>query len=414
MPKYFFKAKNLQGKIVHGTLDANSKQEAQLHLQSRQLIPIKVLAASQVQNFISTQKQSSFLNFLSQPSVSLRQLQIFSRQFSTLIQAGLPIVDSLQILTGQFPKSNALRDILVQIKIKIESGQSLSQAMLSFPKAFDSFYVSMVKAGESGGVLDKILQRISNALEKKRKIRKDIISASFYPAIVIIFSTVVMMGVLLFVVPQFAELYQNSKQQLPGITLMTLKASSIIRSYWHGILLSLFGLPLILFYSYQNLSMRRFWDTLFAHTPFIQSLVQKSSITYFTQTLSSLLHAGVHMLEAIRIASQTSTNIFYKDIFERSLKAVEQGATFSSYLQSQSTYIPSMLTQMIVVGEQSGNMDLMLEKVALFYEEELESTLKRIISLIEPLLIVIFGIMIAFVIISIYLPIFKASSALGL
>ena len=413
MPKYLYQAKTLQGKIVQGDLKANSKQEAQAFLQARQLIPIKILVASQIQSFASQQSQSTFFGSLFEPRVSLRQLQIFTRQFATLIHAGLPLVDTLQILTSHESKSSSLYKILRQVKMKIESGQNLSQAMLAFPKAFDTFYISMVKAGESGGILDKVLNRLSETLEKKRKLRQDMLSASFYPCAVMIFSSLVIVGIFVFIVPQFAEMYQKSNQQLPAMTQFTLQTSKIIREHWKMILFGILGSPLAFFYSYQSLGARRFWDTLFANFPFTKSLVQKSSITYFTQTLSSLLHAGVHMVESISIAARTCNNIFYQDIFEKSLGAIKQGTALSTYLQAQSSYIPSMLIQMIVVGEQSGNMDFMLDKVAKFYEEQVENTIKRIISLIEPLLIVVFGVMIAFVVLSIYLPIFNASSIVG-
>ena len=413
MPKYFYQAKTPHGKVIHGNLEANTLQDVRLRLQSQGLTPLKVLSASQVQGFVSSQNKSASSRSLLQPRVSLRQLQIFTQQFSTLIYAGLPILDALQILIGHTPKNRPLYSVLSQVKMKIEGGQPLSQAMQSFPKVFDAFYVSMITAGEKGGLLDKVLGRLADALEKKKKLRKDILSASFYPLIIMIFSMLVMIGVFIFVVPQFAQIYQKSNQQLPGITLVVIHASNIIRSYWHGILLGIIGLPLTLLYSYKNPQARKFWDTLFVHTPLLKILVQKSSIAYFTQTLSSLLSAGVHMLEAIEIASDTAKNVFYKNILKKSSVAVKQGMNFSAYLKTQSDYIPSMLTQMIVVGEQSGNIDLMLEKVALFYEEEVDRALKNFMSLIEPLLIVVFGLVIAFVVLSIYLPILNISQTIG-
>ena len=197
------------------------------------------------------------------------------------------------------------------------------------------------------------------------------------------------------------------------ITLGVIQASKIVRTYWYGILLGMVGIPFICFYSYRSPVGRRFWDTFLAHVPFLKVLIQKSAIAYFTQTLSSLLNAGVHMLDSIKIASETANNVFYQNILEKSSDAIKQGVSFSTYLQSQSSYIPSMLTQMIAVGEQTGNIDLMLEKVAQFYEEEVESAVKDIISLMEPLMIVAFGIIIAFVVLSIYLPIFNTSHLIG-
>ena len=412
MPRFFYQAKNPQGETIQGALDAKDQQDAQLQLQTRKLIPLKILTASQVQSFVSSQKHSSPFSSLLEGRVGLKQLQIFTRQFATLIHSGIPIVEALQILAGHLPKSTILYKILVQIKVKIEGGQNLSQAMLSFPGTFDSFYIGMIRAGESGGLLDKVLQRLATALEKKRKLRRDMFSASFYPLAVLLFALLVMMGIFIFVVPQFAQLYQKSNQQLPAITLWTIQISRVMRENWQTILFGLLGVPVALVFSYRHPPVRRFWDTAFAHIPIIKELVQKSAVTYFTQTLSSLLHAGVHMLDAIRIASSTSNNIFYEDIFKRSLGAVQQGRPLSHYLQSQSTYIPPMLTQMIVVGERSGNIDMMLEQVANFYEEEMESTIKGMLSLIEPLLIIVFGILIAFVIISIYLPIFNIANVI--
>ena len=413
MPKYLYQAKALNGKIIHGHLQAKNAEEAKLLLQNKKLIPLKILVASQVQNFISARSKSSFSGSFFEPKVSLKQLQVFTQQFATLIYAGLPILEALQILITHLPKTKVLYRVLSQVKMRLEEGQNLSQAMEAFPKVFDAFYINMVKAGEKGGVLDKVLRRLANTLEKKRKLRKDMISASLYPLTIMTFSILIMMGVFVFVIPQFAQIYQKSNQQLPMMTSWVLHISNMVRLYWHIILFGMLAVPFMFFYSYQTSSGRRFWDTFLAHFPFLKALIQKSSIAYFTQTLSSLLNAGVHMLESIGIASETCNNIFYQNILEKSSNAIKQGASLSNYLNSQSSYIPAMLTQMIAVGEQSGNIDFMLEKVAQFYEEELESIIKNILSFIEPMMIIVFGFVIAFIILSIYLPIFNSSQFIG-
>lgn len=408
MPKFMFQAKNAAGKLQMGQLEAADEAEARVRLRAQNLVPLKLIAAGGSAK--AAAGGGGFGNLFG-GKVASKDLQIFTRQFSTLINAGIPVVDSLKLLS-EGKRNPVLKEAASKVKSSIESGKRLGDAMAANPHVFDRFFVNMVRAGEEAGILDNILMRLSTYLEKSEKIKKQVTSALFYPGAIIFVAILVITGIMIFVIPKFQELYAGSGQELPAITQMVVALSDFFRQKWYVVLAALIGIPYGVVTWYKTPDGKDTCDRILIQLPVFGDLIQKSSVARMTRTLSTLLTSGVSVIEALEIASKTAGNKVIEDALIRSKESVVQGRPLAAPLVKEKM-IPDMVTQMIAIGEQSGTLDIMLSKIADFYEDDVENAVKAMTSLIEPLLMMVLGGAIAVLVAAMYLPIFNMANVVG-
>lgn len=343
--------------------------------------------------------------------INSKDLQIFTRQFATLINAGIPIVDSIKIL-GDGTSHLVIKEVSSRLRLALEQGKRLSEAMLLFPRIFDRLYCNMIRAGEEAGILDTILLRLAVYIEKAEKIKSQVKGAMIYPIIILSVAACVIAAILLFVVPQLQELFASAGGELPALTQMVIVASDAVKNYWY-ILIGAVGIVVVgLQKWFETESGSRFLDISMLKIPVLSDLVLKSSIARMTRTLSTLLAAGVGVVEALEIAAKTSGNYVVEMTLLRCKESVIQGKSLAAPL-GREKLIPDMVSQMIGVGEQSGTIDQMTGKIADFYEEEVEVAVKNLTSVIEPILMVFLGVIIAVLVVAMYLPIFKMGEVIG-
>jgi type IV pilus assembly protein PilC len=395
--KFAYQARATNGTIQGGQIDAADESEARVKLRAKNLVPVRLVV-------MNANKAIS----LSNKAVNSRELQIFTRQFSTLIDAGIPIVDALKIL-GEGKRNPVLVEAANKICESIQAGRRLAESLAQHPKIFDRFYVNMVRAGEEAGILDGILGRLSIYMEKSEKIKGQVKGALAYPLIIIIVAIIVVSGILVFIIPKFQDLYANSGKALPALTQAVVNLSQFITHKWYVIIGSIVAGAYLLYMYAQSPDGRRDLDNAMIVTPLIGDVIQKSSIARMSRTLSTLLSSGVSVIDALEIAASTAGNRVIEEALIRSKESVIAGRPLAAPL-SQEKMIPDMVTQMISIGEKSGTMDTMFGKIADFYEDEVESSIKVMTSMIEPILMVVLGGIIAFLVLAMYLPIFDIAS----
>jgi type IV pilus assembly protein PilC len=395
--KFAYQARATNGTIQGGQIDAADESEARVKLRAKNLVPVRLVV-------MNANKAIS----LSNKAVNSRELQIFTRQFSTLIDAGIPIVDALKIL-GEGKRNPVLVEAANKICESIQAGRRLAESLAQHPKIFDRFYVNMVRAGEEAGILDGILSRLSIYMEKSEKIKGQVKGALAYPLIIIIVAIIVVSGILVFIIPKFQDLYANSGKALPALTQAVVNLSQFITHKWYVIIGSIVAGAYLLYMYAQSPDGRRDLDNAMIVTPLIGDVIQKSSIARMSRTLSTLLSSGVSVIDALEIAASTAGNRVIEEALIRSKESVIAGRPLAAPL-SQEKMIPDMVTQMISIGEKSGTMDTMFGKIADFYEDEVESSIKVMTSMIEPILMVVLGGIIAFLVLAMYLPIFDIAS----
>ncbi len=336
--------------------------------------------------------------------VSADALATFSRQFATMIGAGLPLVRALAILSGQ-TENQTLSKALIRVRQDIERGASLSRALAEHPKVFDRLYVSMVRAGEVGGVLDKVLLDLAETLEKAASIRRKIRSAMTYPVAVLALVLVILTAMLLFIVPQFKSIFASLGGTLPLPTRILIDISNAMV---HSFVFVVIGIAIIVYLVRRYLRTptgRRLRDNFALHVPIFGKIVHKSAIVRFASTLSSLMRSGVPLLEALDITKGTTNNVVFVEAIGQMQEGVRQGISLGTTMANHAVF-PSMITQMVAVGEETGEVDNMLEKVAAFFSEQVEAMVGALASLLEPLLIVVLGSVVGSMVISLYLPMF--------
>jgi len=398
MPRYLFQAKNAGGQMQVGQLDGIDESDVRNKLKSQNLVPLRVLPAPNSKSNVQFGRK-----------VSSKDLQIFTRQFSTLINAGIPVVDCLKLLS-EGKRDPGLKEAATKVRQAIESGKRLADAMATLPHVFDRFYVNMVRAGEEAGILDGILLRLSSYMEKSEKLKKQIKGALFYPAGIIIVAIIVISGILVFVIPKFQEMFASAGKELPAVTQIVVRMSEFLIHKWYLAIAGLVGIPWGFVYWYGTPEGKDAVDRVAIRAPLFGEMIQKAAVAKLTRTLSTLLSSGVSVIEALDIASKTAGNSVIEEALLRSKDSVMSGRPLAAPL-SKEPMIPDMVSQMIAIGEQSGTLDTMLGKIADFYEDDVENAVKALTSLIEPLLMVFLGGAIAFLVIAMYLPIFGMADA---
>lgn len=402
-----YQAKNMAGQIQIGQVVAVDENEARLKIKLMKLEPLTLKNADgPLEIFI----QGVIKNILTKRAKS-EDLQIFTRQLSTLISSGIPIVDALKML-GNKKKPDVISIASVQVKEAIESGKRLGDAMAAHPHVFDRFFVNMIRAGEEAGILDDILKRLSTYMEKAEKIKKQVSGAMMYPIIIMIVAALVVAAILIFVIPQFEEFYKGSGKELPAMTQIVVGMSDFMRNQWYILILISIAVPYAFMFWKRTPAGKAQWDRFLIRTPVFGEIVQKSAVAKMTRTLSTLLSSGVGMIEAIDIAAKTAGNGVIEETLNRCRESVTSGRPLASPLAKEKM-IPDMVSQMVTVGESSGTLDIMLGKIADFYEDDVEAATKGLTSLIEPLLMVFLGGIIAFIVTAMYLPIFDMANIAG-
>lgn len=344
-------------------------------------------------------------------SVRTKDIVVFTRQLGTMIDAGLPIVQCLDILAAQ-TENKKLRTTIRQLKDDVESGSTFTEALKKHPKLFDDLFVNMIAAGEIGGILDNILQRLSSYMEKAMKLKAKIKGAMIYPVTIITVAAGVTTVLLIWVIPVFAELFSSFGQELPGPTQFVINLSNFAIAYFPYIVAAIVASGVALQQTYKTESGRLQMDRMMLQFPVFGDLIRKSSIARFSRTLSTLVSSGVPILDALLITAKTSGNKVVERAILATRLSISEGNSISEPLV-QSKVFPPMVCQMIAVGESTGALDAMLQKIAEFYEEEVDNIVANLSTLMEPMVILFLGIIIGGLVISMYLPIFKLGSVIG-
>ena len=394
MPVFTYRGTNRSGGSVAGEMTAASKAELQTLLRRQQITPTKM-----------SEKGKEFNLPTFGGSVKAKELAVFTRQFSVMIDAGLPLVQCLEILASQ-QENKLFQKVLVGTRSAVEGGSNLSAAMKQYPKVFDPLYSNMVEAGETGGILDTILQRLSTYIEKNVKLKAAVKSAMIYPIGVLSIAAGVIILLLWKVVPIFATLFAGLGVDLPLPTKIVIGMSNFIGSVF-GLLIvvAVVGIIFGLKVWYGTPQGRYALDSLVLKLPVLGILMRKIAVARFTRTLGTLISSGVPILEGLDITAKTSGNAVVERALFQVRKSLEEGKSLTEPLKDSGVF-PGMVTQMIAVGEQTGAMDAMLQKVADFYEDEVDSAVKDLLTALEPIMIVFLGLVVGGVVISMYLPLF--------
>ncbi len=343
--------------------------------------------------------------------VTAKELAVFTRQFSVMIDAGLPLVQSLEILASQ-QENKSFQKALVGVRTQVESGSTLANALRQYPKVFDDLYTNMVEAGETGGILDGILQRLANYIEKNVKLKAAVKSAMIYPSSVLTIMTLVIILLMWKVVPVFTQLFLSMEAVLPLPTRIVIGISDFITSYIIFLFFGVIGIVVGVFYWYKTPQGRMAIDAALLKFPLIGLLLRKIAVARFTRTLGTLISSGVPILDGLTITARTSGNAVIERAIMQVRKGVEEGRTLVEPLKATDVF-PNMVTQMIGVGEQTGALDSMLSKISDFYEEEVDVAVKNLLTLMEPLLLAVLGVVVGGIVISMYLPLFSLISKLS-
>jgi len=402
MQVYAFVGKTRDGKNRKGTLKAVSEGDARLQLRKLQIMPISVKL-----------KQRDLFGGLDlfQPKIKEKDIVVVTRQFSTMIDAGLPVVQCLEILAEQQEKKN-FQKILTKVKEDVEGGSTLTEALSKFPKVFSNLYTSLVAAGEAGGILDTILNRLANYMEKLLRLKSKVKGALVYPTVIVAVAILVMAVILLFVIPVFSKMFADMGTALPLPTQMVVSLSFFVKSNILYIVIACIVLGFIARYIYKTDWGRSAGDKMMLKLPVFGPLLRKVAVAKFTRTLSTMLASGVPILEGLDIVAKTAGNKTVESAIMRSRKHISEGKTISEPL-SESGVFPNMVLQMISVGEATGELDKMLQKIADFYDEEVDNAVGALTSLIEPMMMVFLGGSIGGLVISMYLPIFQMAAVMS-
>lgn len=421
MATFTYSAKSKDEKIRKGTITALTKSEAKVFLRKRGLRILSIAIdrgsslfegeTSVIGNSLIRDEKGKYVLILGNQNPTTQDLVIFSKQLSTLIASGVPLLQSLSALEKQ-QTSRGFRRALLEIRQVVENGSSFSSALAQHPLIFDELYVAMVSSGELSGKLDLILRKLVTYIEKAQKIKSHLKSALTYPVIVLVLSIVVVGGLLTFVVPIFAQQFSESGRELPWLTQQVIDFSNFLQSNWYFII-AVFGLGFYFFqYWRRTPSGKKQFDGIILKLPVLGDVLQKIAIARFCSTMSSMLSSGVNLLQALTICAMSAGNKVIEEFVLGVKVSLEKGETFSKPL-SEGTLFPVMVISMIQVGESTGALDEMLTKVSELYEEEVDVAVKTMLSLIEPFMIVFLGGIIAFVVIAMYLPIFELAGGGG-
>jgi type IV pilus assembly protein PilC len=401
MPIYLWEGKNRNNIVQKGEMEASSEDLVRSNLNRLRITPTK----------IKKKPKDLFENvaFL-QPKVTQRDVILFCRQFSTMIDAGLPIIQCMDILHAQ-QENVTFKKMLKNIKEHVESGSTLADSLKKYPNQFDDLFVNMVSAGEAGGILDTILRRLSAYMEKAAKLKSQVKGAMTYPVVTMIIAVAVVAVILVFVIPVFQEMFADMGGALPPITQVVVGMSEFVKSKIHWIVIGVIIFIFAFKKYYKTEKGRKMVDATMLKLPVFGLLIRKVAVAKFTRTMGTMLSSGVAILEALDIVAKTSGNKTVEQAIYTVRSGIAEGRTMADPL-AESGVFPAMVCQMISVGESTGALDAMLQKIADFYEEEVDQAVENLTSLIEPFMLVFLGVVIGTLVVAMYMPIFKMAGAL--
>ncbi|WP_066381881.1 MULTISPECIES: type II secretion system F family protein [unclassified Anabaena] len=407
MPTFVARVRDSQGKTRSEKVVAESLADARSNLRDKGFVVQEIKQSQSFSaNFDFEKLQTSFVK------VTVKEKAVFSRQLATLVNAGVAIVRGLGVLADQC-ENKKLKQALIDISNDVQSGVNLSDAMRKHPDCFDGLYVSMIQAGEVGGVLDEVLNRLAKLLEDMARLQNQIKSALAYPVVVGILATGIFVGMTVFLIPIFARIFVELGTELPALTQFLMTCSEILRS-WRSLLIvgTIVGLKFAYTQYYKTRVGKETIDRLSLKMPLFGDLIQKSSVARFSRTFGSLTRSGVPILTSLEIVRDTSGNQVVANAIDAARAEIQQGGMISLALQKEQVF-PPMAIQMISIGEETGELDGMLMKIADFYEDEVEQAVKALTSVLEPIMILVLGGMVGTILLSMYLPLFKVFEKLG-
>jgi type IV pilus assembly protein PilC len=398
MPMFEYTARSQTGQIQKGQMDVASKDDVSSYLRKNRLILVSVREApKQIKLSVGGTR------------VKTRDIVIFTRQFATMINAGLPLVQSLNILAAQ-TENKTLAEVTRAVVYDVESGNTLADAFSKHPKAFTPLYVNMVAAGEAGGILDTILLRLATFLEKNDALVRKVKGAMIYPGVIITVAIVAIAVLLIFVIPTFQNMFASANLELPLPTRIVIGMSNFLIGFWWAILLAAGGAVFALRSYYGTPAGRLQIDAAMLRAPVLGDVLRKSAVSRFTRTLGTLVSSGVSILEGLEITAKTAGNMVVHNAVMQSRQSIAGGETIAAPLEKSKVF-PPMVISMIAVGEQTGGLDEMLSKIADFYDDEVDVAVSALLSLMEPAMIVILGVIVGGMVIAMYLPIFDMMNA---
>jgi type IV pilus assembly protein PilC len=401
MPTFSYSARNVTGALQQGEIDLPTREEVVGFLRRQKLIPVK----------IEEKKSSLDINLSFGSGVSTRDIVIFTRQFATMINSGLPLVQSLDILAKQ-TENKPFAKVIAQVQHDVESGNTLADSLRQHPKVFTDLYTNMVAAGEVGGILDVILLRLATFLEKNDALVRKIKGAMVYPGVIFTVAIGAVATLLIVVIPTFQQMFEGAGVALPGPTQFVIFLSDLLQNYWYvfGGAIAAFIIALRMIYKTDGGELAI--DAMLLKAPVFGNLLRKSAVARFTRTLGTLVASGVSILEGLEITARTAGNRVIHDAVMESRASIAGGETISEPLKRAGVF-PPMVVQMINVGEQTGGLDEMLTKIADFYDEEVDQAVESLLAAMEPIMIVFLGGIVGGMIVAMYLPIFDMISAVG-
>ncbi len=401
MPVFLWEGKTPQGTIQKGENEAKDEVSLRQMLKKQNIRPVK----------IKKKPKDLFENIpLFQPRVKTKDLILFTRQFSTMIDAGLPLIQGLEILTNQ-TENPTFKKILTQVKSDVEGGSTFADALKKHPKVFDNLYAHLVAAGEMGGILDTILQRLAAYIEKNAKLVSKVKGAMVYPSVIGVIAIVVVLVMLVFVIPVFAEMFDSFGGELPGLTAAVVKLSDFLRSNFFY-LIAVAGAFIFMFKKFRSTQRGEYlFDKYILKMPVIGDLLRKVAVAKFTRTLGTMISSGVPILDGLDIVAKTSGNRIVEEAIYNTKASISEGKNIADPLM-QSGVFPPMVCQMVAVGESTGALDAMLGKIADFYEDEVDAAVEALTSLIEPAMMIFLGGTVGTMLAAMYLPIFKIAGAI--
>jgi type IV pilus assembly protein PilC len=399
MPTFSYTARTTSGELKSATLEAASRDDAVAQLRRQRLTIVKV------------DEKKTAAQAGRGGSITMRDIVIFTRQFSTMINAGLPLVQALDILSRQ-SENKALQAVVRQVVFDVESGNTVADAMRKHPKAFSDLYTNMVAAGEAGGILDTILNRLAVFMEKNEALVRKVKGAMIYPTVIMCVAAICVIVLLVKVIPTFASMFGSAGIPLPVPTQVVIGLSDFLLAQWYLMVGLLVGGVLFLRQYYTTPNGQLVIDRLLLHVPVLGDVLRKSSVSRFTRTLGTLISSGVSILDGLEITAKTSGNRVVQDAILESRASIAGGDTISGPLQKSDVF-PPMVISMIAVGEQTGGLDEMLSKIADFYDDEVDAAVSGLLALLEPIMIVFLGVVVGGMIVAMYLPIFDMVNAVG-
>ncbi len=403
MDVFVWEGRNRKGVIERGEIMAANEAAVRMQLRRQQIQAIKVAA--------KPKEALRGLRFLRGRRVREKEIVVFTRQFATMIDAGLLLVQCLEILSSQ--QANAtFKEILLKVKGDVEAGSTFADALRKHPNVFSELYCNLVAAGEAGGILDTILNRLANYIEKSMNLKKKVKGAMVYPATVLAVALIVVAALLLFVIPVFQKMFADMGGSLPAFTQLVINLSDLLRNYFWLLGLLLLGLIMLFRFYYRTDKGRETVDDYLLRIPVFGNLIKKVAIAKFTRTLGTMISSGVPILESLEIVAKTSGNKIIEKAILKTKMSIGEGKTIAEPLGASGIF-PPMVVQMVSVGESTGALDSMLSKIADFFDDEVDAAVAALTSLLEPLLMVILGTIIGGLVVAMYLPIFKMASILG-